>query len=195
MPRSPVIGSGIGTNFALVALPHSRATSPASGLTENRLSVQNSRLGIRIDSTVAGGQAIGYLETDFLGNARPALEHVRATLTPFASRVFFLDYTRGKLEFLAGQDWSMLTPNRVGINPIPGNIFFSQDMDTNYQVGLVWERITAVPIHLSCQQGGGVWHRQSRTPSSTSAGTATSRPANDTGAPGGTNAFATESVR
>ena len=34
----------------------------------------------------------------------------------------------------------MLTPNRVGINPIPGNIFFSQDMDTNYQVGLVWER-------------------------------------------------------
>jgi hypothetical protein len=41
---------------------------------------------------------------------------------------------------MGGQDWSMLTPNRVGISPLPANIFFSQDMDTNYQVGLVWER-------------------------------------------------------
>jgi hypothetical protein len=34
----------------------------------------------------------------------------------------------------------MLTPNRVGISPIPANIFFSQNMDTNYQLGLIWER-------------------------------------------------------
>ena len=136
--RSPVVGSGIGTNFG--SLPYRIASNfPSSGLTENRLSVQNSRLGIRIDSTVAGGQAIGYLETDFLGNAPGSLS-VSSNSATLRIRVFFLDYTRGKLEFLAGQDWSMLTPNRVGINPIPGNIFFSQDMDTNYQVGLVWER-------------------------------------------------------
>jgi hypothetical protein len=38
----------------------------------------------------------------------------------------------------------MLTPNRKGIDPIPANIFFSQNMDTNYQVGLVWERTPQV---------------------------------------------------
>ena len=136
--RAPVIGSGIGTNFG--AVPYRIAGNfPASGLTEDRFSAQNSRLGIRIDSTVAGGQAIGYLETDFLGNQAGSISITSNSVT-LRMRVYFIDYTKGKLEFLAGQDWSMLTPNRVGINPIPGNIFFSQNMDTNYQLGLVWER-------------------------------------------------------
>lgn len=136
--RAPSIGSGIGTNFAQV--PYRVAVNfPFAGLTEDRLSLQNSRLGIRIDSTVWGGQAIGYLETDFLGNAPNNLSTTSNSAT-LRLRVYFIDYTKGKIEILGGQDWSMLTPNRVGINPIPGNIFFSQDMDTNYQVGLVWER-------------------------------------------------------
>lgn len=140
--RTPSIGSGIGTNFASV--PYRIAGNfPSSGLTEDRFSAQNSRLGIRIDSTVAGGQAIGYLETDFLGNSATSISATSNSIT-LRLRVFFVDYTKGKLEFLAGQDWSMLTPNRVGINPIPGNIFFSQNMDTNYQVGLVWERTPQV---------------------------------------------------
>jgi len=136
--RAPVIGSGIGTNFG--ALPY-RTTGnfPASGLTEDRFSAQNSRLGIRIDANVAGGQAIGYLETDFLGNQAGTISVSSNSIT-LRMRVYFIDYTKGKIEILGGQDWSMLTPNRVGINPIPGNIFFSQDMDTNYQAGLVWER-------------------------------------------------------
>ncbi len=136
--RSPVVGSGIGTNFG--SLPYRIAGNfPGSGLTENRMSLQNSRIGVRIDSTVFGGQAIGYLETDFLGNA-PTNISVSSNSAVLRLRVFFLDYTKGKIEILGGQDWSMLTPNRKGIDPIPGNIFFSQDMDTNYQVGLVWER-------------------------------------------------------
>lgn len=136
--RTPAIGSGIGTNFG--ALPYRVPTNfPASGLTEDRFSAQNSRLGIRIDANVAGGQALGYLETDFLGNSAGTI-NVSSNSITLRMRVYFIDYTKGKLEFLAGQDWSMLTPNRVGINPIPGNIFFTQDMDTNYQAGLVWER-------------------------------------------------------
>ena len=34
-----------------------------------------------------------------------------------------------------------MTPNRTGISPIPGNIFFTQNIDVNYQAGLVWGRI------------------------------------------------------
>ena len=49
--------------------------------------------------------------------------------------------TKGKFEFLAGQSWSLMTPNRKGISPLPGDIFYSQDIDVNYQLGLVWGRI------------------------------------------------------
>jgi hypothetical protein len=55
-------------------------------------------------------------------------------------RVYFVDLMKGPWEFLAGQDWSMMTPNRKGISPIPGDIFYSQDVDTNYQNGLIWAR-------------------------------------------------------
>jgi hypothetical protein len=34
----------------------------------------------------------------------------------------------------------MMTPGRKGISPLPGDIFYSQDMDTNYQVGIPWTR-------------------------------------------------------
>ncbi len=64
----------------------------------------------------------------------------RATPTRLRSRLYFADYNRGHWEFLAGQTWSMLTPGRNGISPWPGDIFYSQDVDTNYQVGLTWAR-------------------------------------------------------
>ena len=41
---------------------------------------------------------------------------------------------------LGGQSWSMMTPERKGISPLPGDIFYSQDMDVNYQAGLTWGR-------------------------------------------------------
>ena len=48
---------------------------------------------------------------------------------------------KDKWEFLGGQTWSLITPNRSGISPLPGNLFFSQDIDVNYQAGLFWGRI------------------------------------------------------
>jgi len=42
---------------------------------------------------------------------------------------------------LGGQTWSLITPGRTGISPLPANIFFTQDIDVNYQAGLVWGRI------------------------------------------------------
>ena len=30
-------------------------------------------------------------------------------------------------EFLAGQSWSLMTPNRNGLSPAPGDLFYSQD--------------------------------------------------------------------
>ncbi len=142
--RSTVSGSGIGTNFG--SIPYSRgATLPAVNghLSETRLSMQNSRLGGRFDSKFKGVNMLAYFEMDFLGN-NPGNVAVSSNSNTFRSRVYFVDLQKKNWEFLAGQTWSLITPNRKGISPIPGNLFYSQDIDVNYQAGLVWGRIPEI---------------------------------------------------
>ena len=136
--RSTNAGSGIGSNFGSIPFGN---TVPGH-LTENRLSLQNSRVGARIDADVKGTHVIGYWESDFLGGATAAIPNLNVSTNSniFRLRLFWVDLRRDKLEVLGGQSWSMMTPNRVGISAIPGDIFFSQDVDVNYQVGLTWAR-------------------------------------------------------
>jgi hypothetical protein len=134
--RSKDIGSGIGTTFSSV--PYNNSL-PLAALTEDHFSPQNSRLTLRVDSTVAGGSVLGYVETDFLGFTNDNL-NVTSNSDTLRLRVYFVDYRKGKFEFLGGQDWSMLTPSRTGIAVMPADVFNTQDMDTNYQLGLPWER-------------------------------------------------------
>ncbi len=136
--RSVNVGSGIGTNFA--GIPYGTASNYHTQESEFRQSMQNSRLGLRIDASVAGGHVIGYWESDFLG-AAPSNLAVSSNSNTFRSRLFWVDYRKGAWEFLGGQTWSLATPNRSGISPLPGDVFFSDDFDTNYQVGNVWGRI------------------------------------------------------
>ncbi len=138
--RSTNPGSGIGTNFGSIPYGNTQAGS----LTESRLSIQNSRLGMRIDALVKDMKVLGYWESDFLGQTgNPPNGGLAVTSNPyvFRMRLYFVDVTKGKFEFLAGQSWSMLTPNRKGISPLPGDIFYAQNIDVNYQLGLVWGRI------------------------------------------------------
>jgi hypothetical protein len=134
--RTEDTGFGIGTTFGSV--PYNNVY-PAAGLTEDRFSAQNSRIGVRVDAPVGSGTITGYIEADFLG-ITAANANVTSNSNTLRMRNYFADYRRGKFEFLAGQDWSLLTPNRKGLSPYPSDIFFSQDMDTNYQVGLTWAR-------------------------------------------------------
>jgi hypothetical protein len=133
--RSTDVGSGIGTGFA--SIPYSNST--AGQLSETRFSAQNSRLGMKVDSEVGDAKVLGYVETDFLGQTPTAVSQT-SNSDLLRMRNYFVDIRLNDLEFLAGQDWSMLTPNRKGISPLPSDIFFTQDMDTNYQAGLVWAR-------------------------------------------------------
>jgi len=133
--RNEATGSAIGTSFN--AIPYSNGST--GQLSESKFSAQNSRIGLRVDSTVNNVKVLGYLETDFLGNA-PSNLGVTSNSDTLRMRVYFADLKYGPWEFLAGQDWSMLTPNRRGISPMPSDIFYSNDMDTNYQLGLTWAR-------------------------------------------------------
>jgi hypothetical protein len=138
--RSTNPGTGIGTNFG--SIPYSNVQLGA--LSESRLSIQNSRIGMRIDTGFGDTKVTGYWESDFLGQlGNPPNGGLAVTSNPyvFRLRVFWADVTHDHWEFLAGQSWSMMTPNRVGISPIPGDIFYSQDIDVNYQAGLIWSRV------------------------------------------------------
>jgi|CZKI01.1.fsa_nt_gi hypothetical protein len=135
--RNESTGSAIGTTFN--SIPYTNGST--GQLSETKFSAQNSRLGLRVDSTVSDTKVLGYVETDFLGNA-PTNLGVTSNSDTLRMRVYFVDLKKGPWEFLAGQDWSLLTPNRRGISPMPSDIFYSNDMDTNYQLGLTWARQT-----------------------------------------------------
>ncbi|MGH9436596.1 MAG: hypothetical protein ACRD22_01555 [Terriglobia bacterium] len=135
--RSTNTGSGIGTNFG--GIPYSN--SAAGSLSEINFSGQNSRLGLRVDSTVHGAKVLGYFEADFLGS-QPGNAFVTSNSNTFRMRNVFVDLRKGRFEVLGGQDWSLATPNRNGLSPLPSDIFYTQNMDTNYQAGLVWARQT-----------------------------------------------------
>jgi hypothetical protein len=133
--RSTNVGSGIGTGFG--SIPFNNAVS--GRLNENNFTAQNSRIGFRVDDHVLGAKVLGYFEADFLGN-QPANVFVTSNADTLRMRNVFVDVQKGKFELMGGQDWSLLTPNKKGVSPVPSDIFYTQNMDTNYQVGLPWAR-------------------------------------------------------
>jgi hypothetical protein len=133
--RSTNVGSGIGTSFG--GIPFSNTSG--GQLSETRFTAQNSRLTLTATSKVGSAALKGYLEADFLGNAAPTLNQVSNANT-LRMRLYWVQFTEGKFEFLGGQSWSFMTPNRNGLSPMPGDLFFSQNVDTNYQLGLIWGR-------------------------------------------------------
>jgi len=133
--RSALDGGGIGSSFG--SIPYSNTAS--AQLSETRFSVQNSRLGLKADSMIGDWKVLGLVETDFLGNA-PTNINVASNSDVLRVRLYYADLRNGPWEFLAGQAWSLMTPNRKGLSPLPSDIFYTQDMDTNYQVGLIWGR-------------------------------------------------------
>jgi hypothetical protein len=138
--RSTNPGSGIGTNFG--SIPYGNAQ--AGALSETFLSPQNSRIGMRIDTAFKDWKVMGYWESDFLGQVgSPPNGGLAVSSNPFVFRLrlYWVDVQKGKFEFLAGQSWSLMTPNRVGVSPLPSDVFYTQNMDVNYQLGLVWGRI------------------------------------------------------
>lgn len=142
--RNKTVGSGIATTFGTI--PYKVAASyPAAGLSELRISEQNSRISLKVDSAIGSAKVIGYFETDFIGNNATTMD-VTSNSATLRLRLAFADVTRGKWEVLGGQDWSLMTPNRTGISPMTNDVFYSLDSDANYQLGVVWARQPQVRV-------------------------------------------------
>jgi hypothetical protein len=135
---------GIGSSFGSIAFNN---TVPTGRLSEFRFSTQNSRIGLRTHAKFGEADVTGYLEADFLGYLPPNGE-ITSNSNSLRTRLYWVNYRRGKIEFLGGQSWSFLTPNRTGLGALPGDLFYSQDVDTNYQLGLTWARQTSFRVIL-----------------------------------------------
>ena len=131
---------GIGTGFGSIAYNNAL---PAGRISEARLTAQNSRIGLRTHAKFGEADVTGYLEADFLGFLAPN-GHDTSNSDSLRMRLYWVNYKMGKFEMLGGQSWSFLTPNRTGLGALPGELFYSQDVDTNYQLGLTWARQTGV---------------------------------------------------
>ena len=133
--RSTNLASGVGTSFG--ALPYNNVAT--GNLSEIRLSAQTSRVFLKAKGKFGENDVTGYVEADFLGNDA-ANVFVTANSHTNRLRLYWLDVKRGKWEVLGGQSWSWLTPNRVGVSPLPSDVFSSLVVDPNNHVGLTWTR-------------------------------------------------------
>jgi len=135
--RNHDTGNGIATSFG--SIPYG-ANSYQNNLSELRFSSQYSRIGFRVDALVKGMHLIGYVAADFLGSI-PGNSGVSTNSNTLRSRLLWADLRGQRWEVLTGQSWSLLTPGRSGISPLPHNIFYTQNVDADYQAGLVFARL------------------------------------------------------
>jgi hypothetical protein len=154
--RSTNVGTSLQTNFG--SIPYSN--TPQGHVTENDLSAANSRIGLRVDTKVKDVNVLGYWESDFVGGIGNAAFNTQVSSNSLILRIrlYWVDLRKQKFEFLAGQSWSMMTPNRKQISPLPADLFYSQVVDVNYMNGLTWGRIPGVRFiyHPSAKATMGV---------------------------------------
>jgi hypothetical protein len=138
--RSTNSGANLATNFG--NYPYNN-NLPSGRLTENDLSLQNSRLGLRVDTQYKDFHVLGYYEGDFVGGVGNSAFNVPVTSNSvlYRLRLFWVDIRKKKFEVLGGQSWSLMTPSRNHIGALPGDLFYGQEFDVNYLNGLTWGRI------------------------------------------------------
>jgi hypothetical protein len=135
-------GGSIGTSFGGISYNN---TVPGR-LSDLKFSAQNSRIGMRVHSKVGDhGDITGYLEADFLGYLAPS-GNITSNSDSLRLRLYWANYKWGKYEVQGGQSWSLLTPNRNGLSALPGDLFYGQEVDTNYYLGLTYTRATGIRV-------------------------------------------------
>ncbi|HEX8798900.1 MAG TPA: hypothetical protein VF772_09815, partial [Terriglobales bacterium] len=139
--RSVNNGGNVATNFNNI--PYSN-TVPGT-TSEFRLSPQSTRLALRVDADLKSSSAAGYFEMDFVG-APVGGNLVTQSGYPFRIRQAWLDWRKDKWEITGGQLWSLMTPNKEGILPWPGDVAITQVLDLNAVPGLVFGRYAQVRV-------------------------------------------------
>ena len=134
--RSRNESADIGSTY--IGIPERQ--SPAAHESEFRFSARQSRVSLLVqDDPTPLVHLAGYVESDFLGAAPTANSLESNSYTP-RLRQFYATYD-GKasgLHVLAGQSWSLLTLNRIGVTPRQEDIPLT--IDAQYVPGFNWAR-------------------------------------------------------
>jgi hypothetical protein len=104
------------------------------------LSAQSSRIALKATGDIDPTQHVkGYFEMDFLGAATTANSRETNSYTPRIRQGFFeYDNDNWGFHLVAGQSWSLLTPNRVGM--LPNNEATPTMIDAQNYTGFNWAR-------------------------------------------------------
>ena len=134
--RSRNESADIGSTY--IGIPERQ--SQAAHESEFRFSARQSRVSLLVqDDPTPLVHLAGYVESDFLGAAPTANSLESNSYTP-RLRQFYATYD-GKasgLHVLAGQSWSLLTLNRIGVTPRQEDIPLT--IDAQYVPGFNWAR-------------------------------------------------------
>lgn len=114
--------------------------SPLWSENELRFSAQQSRIALKATGDIDPAQHLkAYYEMDFLGGATTANSRESNSYTPRIRQAFFeYDNDHWGFHLAAGQQWSMLTQNRVGMLPNTENVPLT--IDAQYVAGFNWAR-------------------------------------------------------
>ena len=133
--RSTNTGSGLGTSFGTIPF----GNTVQGNMKDTQFSSQGSRVSLQATSKYGTASLKAFLELDFLGNAPTGLNVTTNSNTP-RMRLYWGQYRQGAFEFVTGQAWSLMTPNRNGLSPDTADVFASQVVDPNLQAGIAWGR-------------------------------------------------------
>ena len=105
-----------------------------------RFSAQQSRIALKATGDIDPAQHLkGYYEMDFLGAAPTANSRESNSYTPRIRQAYFAyDNDNWHFHFSAGQKWSLLTQNRVGM--LNGTENTPLTIDAQYVAGFNWAR-------------------------------------------------------
>ncbi len=129
-------GADIGTPFAAIPFPF----SPLYNEHEFHGTARQSRISLLVEGNIDPWQKVsGYYESDFLGVAANS-NYTETNSWAARLRHGYLTYDNSGwgFHFLAGQAWSLLTQDQVGITPRKENIPLT--IDANYVVGFNYTR-------------------------------------------------------
>lgn len=139
--------NNVATSFG--AIPYSN--TPQGNVSEFRTTAQYSRLSTKVEDKFHGNDVTAYIEGDFSGNSAPS---VYQSVNPHTNRLrlYFGDLKRGRWEFVGGQTWSWLTPNRTGIGPMPNDLAITYNEDQNMGVGVPYTRAAEFRVAYHANQ-------------------------------------------
>ena len=158
--RSRDTADDVATKFTAIPFEGGTSTAPistSSGATTTYpvtnakndqflYSARQSRLSIKAEGDINDSTHVtGYYETDFLGGAQTANMNESNSFNLRVRQLWSaIDWNDYGLHLLAGQAWSLLTLDSVGITPLKEVL--PPTIDAQYAVGFTWARQTQIRL-------------------------------------------------